>query len=121
VTSDQIKNDNNLDSQYFWIWLKECAYQLALIQEEFQRRNQALGSTVPTAPDSALRGNRELYEDVAAQELELATVPPASNPALHEEDYRHEFKHTGKYARVEICLECGQTQTNYIHSGEPKS
>jgi hypothetical protein len=77
MTSDQIKNENNLDSQYFWIWLKECAYQLAVMNEGnasglkypehydtsgidkmekmLADRTQSLGSTVPPDSDSALR------------------------------------------------------------------
>ncbi len=55
MTSDEIKNANNLDSQYFWIWLKECAYQLAVMNE----RNQ-LSDKPPFASragsKSALRG-----------------------------------------------------------------
>jgi hypothetical protein len=66
MTSDQIKNDNNLDSQYFWIWLKECAYQLAVMNEQrhvnaseldrYIRNHEPLGSTVPPGSDSPLRG-----------------------------------------------------------------
>jgi hypothetical protein len=55
VTSDQIKNDNNLDSQYFWIWLKECAYQLAVMNEQNQSFDESLGSTVSPDSVSALR------------------------------------------------------------------
>jgi hypothetical protein len=56
MTSDQIKNDNTLDSQYFWIWLKECAYQLAVMNEQNQSFDESLGSTVPPDSESALRG-----------------------------------------------------------------
>jgi hypothetical protein len=65
MTSDQIKNDNNLDSQYFWIWLKECAYQLAVMNErqdvpklKHNPFGESLASTVPPGSDSALRGER---------------------------------------------------------------
>jgi hypothetical protein len=68
MTSDQIKNSNNLDSQYFWIWLKECAYQLAVMNEQYRvdlykNLAQSLGSTVPPDSESALRGDASWQAD----------------------------------------------------------
>jgi hypothetical protein len=40
MTSDEIKNATNLDSQYFWLWLKEIAYQLAVSNERNAKKDQ---------------------------------------------------------------------------------
>lgn len=68
MTSDEIRNAKDLNPQYWWIWLQECAVQLAVMNERNARKDQedldwfkargVLGSTVPPDPESALREDR---------------------------------------------------------------
>ena len=94
MTSDEIKNENKLDSQYFWIWLKECAYQLAVMNERNASGDQravdemlkkvGLGSTVPPGSDSALRRDTH-YCYVARNPCGCATAAVVDDPMYAEE------------------------------------
>jgi len=68
MTSDEIKKSEGLNPEYWWIWLQECAYQLAVMNERNASGDQeavdemlkkvGLGSQVGAGSDTEVRGDQ---------------------------------------------------------------
>jgi hypothetical protein len=115
MTSDEIKAANNLDSQYFWLWLKECAYQLAVMNERNASGDESM------SPAELTDDRMHAYKRIGQLERELAAanqhmkilqesidslgsrVPPDSDSAL----------------RRDRCVECSHIHQQSGHCGAP--